>query len=288
VAQPDEVTFTDILLRTYRYIRLGLVALVVLLAMAVAIETLRHKQQDSISDYYYTPAHSVFVAALCGTGACMIIYRGLTDLEDVILNGAGYLAFIVAFVPTGRGLTTCDPSSAFCDVPGSTIVDNVSAVVIVGLLGLIVGYLTSIRPQVAGRFAQPVDTHGRLAFWALVVGFAAFVLWFLAGQKLFLAKAHYVAAVLLFLAMLVVVYLNWIHLSRTNARGGNLAKWYLGSLTTMLVATLVLGIAAWRQWIPHGVFWVESELIVAFAGYWLTQTIGQCWNDPQALLRRQP
>lgn len=103
--------YRENVLRTYRYLRLGMVVLVILLGAAVTIESAQSGNlQDSISAYYYTPAHSVFVASLCAVGACLVIYRGRTDLGDVILNGAGFLAFVVAFVPTSRGEAECDPA----------------------------------------------------------------------------------------------------------------------------------------------------------------------------------
>ena len=58
--------------------------------------------QTSISAYYYTAAHSVFVASLCAIGILLITYRGSTDTEDILLDLAGVLAFVVAMVPTAR------------------------------------------------------------------------------------------------------------------------------------------------------------------------------------------
>lgn len=58
---------------------------------------------ESISGYYYTPSRNVFVGALVVIGVSLIAIKGSTDREDVLLNLAGVLAPIVAFVPTTLG-----------------------------------------------------------------------------------------------------------------------------------------------------------------------------------------
>ena len=70
--------------------------------------------QTSISAYYYTPVHGVFIGALVAVGTCLICLRGNTDAEDILLNLAGMFAPVVALVPTpgtgscGSVLTTAD------------------------------------------------------------------------------------------------------------------------------------------------------------------------------------
>ena len=77
-----------------------MVVVVVMLAAAVLFDSVPTDcWQGSISAYYYTAAHNVFVAALCCLGIMMIVYKGSKDSEDVLLNLAGTLAFFVAFVP---------------------------------------------------------------------------------------------------------------------------------------------------------------------------------------------
>ena len=103
----DEVAHKDVTTReavtTYRYVRIGLVALVVFLGVSIFTTWLPAKDwQTSISAYYYTSSHSVFTASLCAVGACLIIYQGRTTTEDVLLNFSGLLAFVVGLVPTGR------------------------------------------------------------------------------------------------------------------------------------------------------------------------------------------
>ena len=47
-----------------------------------------------------SPARGAFVLALAGLGACLIAYKGNDAVEDVLLNFAGFMAFLVALVPT--------------------------------------------------------------------------------------------------------------------------------------------------------------------------------------------
>ena len=85
---------------TYRYVRLGLVALVVFLSASV-IDTRCNASdwQNSISAYFCTSSHGVFVASLCAVGAsCLVIYKGSTTAEDALLNFSGVLAIVVGLV----------------------------------------------------------------------------------------------------------------------------------------------------------------------------------------------
>jgi hypothetical protein len=99
-------------LSTYRYLRIGLVAAVAVLTASVVLTRLgTGYEQDSVSAYYYTESHNIFVAALCAAGFGLIAYKGEAVTEDVLLNFAGFMAFVVALVPTAR------PS---CPAPTST------------------------------------------------------------------------------------------------------------------------------------------------------------------------
>ena len=68
----------DVREKTYTFLRMALVALLVSLGVAVIWQTYRQGWQilDSVSAYYYTPAQPIFVGALIGLGACMIALRG--------------------------------------------------------------------------------------------------------------------------------------------------------------------------------------------------------------------
>ena len=120
----------DRVLDTYRFLRGGLVVMVVMLfasLIVVAVNT-GGCWQTSISAYYYTAGHSMFVASLCAMGILLITYRGSNDTEDILLDLAGVLAFVVAMVPTTRPGSICGP--ALPDyVVGPSIRNNVWAVI---------------------------------------------------------------------------------------------------------------------------------------------------------------
>ena len=55
--------------RTYRYVRLTILAATLLLAVAVAVEEITGGPLPSLSAAYYTPAGPMFVAGLCVVAA---------------------------------------------------------------------------------------------------------------------------------------------------------------------------------------------------------------------------
>ena len=91
------------IVKTYRYLRIAMVLLVLMLAASVLREAAAvgfDCAQKSLSAYYSPPARGVFVGALVAIGACLVVIKGSTDVEDVLLNIAGMLMPVVAFVPT--------------------------------------------------------------------------------------------------------------------------------------------------------------------------------------------
>ena len=88
-------------IKTDRYLRIGMIGAVVLLAASIAIE--RSKVdcwQTSISAYYYTPVRAIFVGTMIAVDLALIVYKGRSGREAVCLNYAGMLAPAVARVPT--------------------------------------------------------------------------------------------------------------------------------------------------------------------------------------------
>jgi len=84
----------DTALDTYRYLRGGIPVMLVLLAAALIIERAGATcWQTSISAYYFTSAHAVFIGAICAIGTLLIVYKGSRDTEDILLNLAGAAIF---------------------------------------------------------------------------------------------------------------------------------------------------------------------------------------------------
>jgi hypothetical protein len=133
--------------KTWRYLRLAMVALVAGLAASVVYEhfqTATSCWQPSFSAYYYTPVQGFLVGALVTIGVSLVAVKGNTDWEDLLLDLAGISAPVVAFVPSpdpgtcGSVLTT----PAHRDL---NIANNVTALLLVGGLGLVVAAVLALR-----------------------------------------------------------------------------------------------------------------------------------------------
>src|SRR4051794_20252797 len=136
-------------IKSWRYLRLAMIALVVGLASSVLFEWGKGGRscfQSSISAYYYTPVRAVFVGALLAIGVCLVCLRGNRDLEDLALNLAGVSAAVVALVPTPNvGLCTSAPAER--DTVAHNVANNVFALLIVGAVGLLVVLGLALRDR---------------------------------------------------------------------------------------------------------------------------------------------
>ncbi|NYG07081.1 hypothetical protein BJ986_001568 [Phycicoccus badiiscoriae] len=272
------------LLRTYRFLRLAMVLLVLLLFISVAtyIWSSGHILQ-SISASYYTPVQAVFVASLCAIGTCLIVYQGSTNLEDVLLNGAGFFAFIVAFVPT-RPEQKCVSSAISSDVRDA-ITNNVSALFIVAVLAFaaVMGIQLFATPAADRALSKGVG----VAIGLSVLAFLGLVGFYLVNRGAFMCHGHDTAAILLFIGIVAVVFVNARGLAREQAREDgrpvrqHLWNRYFWGFVLMVVSILVIVVTGpWLGWLDHWVFWLEAALIGQFATFWLTQTI-DLWREPR-------
>ena len=97
------------MLWTYYGLRVGLAAIGASLPVLVMLSGFAHGEglRGSLSDYYNVPAdgfltsRDIFVGLLLAVGACLYLYKGFSDKENIALNLAGLLVVIVAFFPTG-------------------------------------------------------------------------------------------------------------------------------------------------------------------------------------------
>src|SRR4051812_3079642 len=81
-------------LKTYRYLRLGMLAVGATLAYSIGEEFARPSVDcllGSVSGYYYTPVHSIFIGGLVVIGAMLLVIKGTTVLEDASLSFAGIM-----------------------------------------------------------------------------------------------------------------------------------------------------------------------------------------------------
>lgn len=249
--------------KTYRYLRLAMVMVTLMLLIAVVVEWRNTKSgcwQSSISAYYYTPVQSVFVGALITIGVCMVALRGLTNEEDILMNLGGMLAPVVALVPT-PGPGGCRSVGVAVAAAPENIQNNMIALFIMGALALVAAAVTLVgQSATAAQF---------LGFGVAALIFLGGVGWFVLDRSGFDQGAHYSAAIPLFASIVVVVILN--------SRRDNWSWRYMWIAVLMVVGTgVLLAITFLADW-AYGILVAEALLIVLFAVFWLIQTIER-WN----------
>ena len=286
---------------TYRYLRLSIVLLALLLAASVAIEawwgTETGLEPGSISAYYYTPVRGVFIGTLVAMGLGLIAIHGRDwGWEDALLNLSGMLATVVAFVPTpvlGTDALPCPAdfkSNEKC-VPldfQDDVGNNVWALLFLAVVGLVVAAVLT-RPS--REFVQ------KRKQW--LVGYCAAAVLVIAGglafgldRDFFLRWAHYAAAIPMFGLLVVVGVINGMASDRARSEGReppeipgvtrNLKHWYFGLSVVMcgiVLSALIYALAVDEENKSHTwLFWVEVALLALFSLFWTLQTI-DFWNE---------
>jgi hypothetical protein len=272
----------DYTIKTYRYLRLALLTMLVLIAAGVLIERANNPAdcfQPSISDYYYTPAQAVFVGALVTIGVCMIALKGSTEWEDILLNLGGMLAPIVAFVPTPAGATCSSVPNIAPDIPAN-VANNIPALFVAGAVGVAtVLVLAFLRRARATSNWNHTHTIGVLVALAVLLGGFG---WFQWGRDSFIGNAHYAAALPLFVAIILVAVINAREL--TQEQTGAMAARDVSTNRYFVVAALLVVLPV-LEWLvskavstDHLVLWVEVTVLVLFAWFWLLQT-AELWSE---------
>jgi hypothetical protein len=266
--------------KTYNYLRIALAALVLLLYTSVVLEWWAAGRclQTSISAYYYTPVHAVFIGVLVTMGVCLVALKGNTDGEDVLMNLAGMLAPGVAFIPT-VGAAQCSSAPLLTpDVPAA-VANNMPALFVTGaFVGAVALWIA--RREGGGTGLSTTDRRG-LALSLGVLG--AGVVWFFVARDGFIAHGHDAAAIPMFLAIVGVVWLNARDVQQavqqeavptTRARYVAMYRAVAVAMLVSLAATVAINLATASTTV---VFWVEVVLISLFAVFWVIQTV-ELWN----------
>lgn len=260
--------------RTYRYVRLAMVAVLLMLLVSVLIERVKTDPgcwQESISAYYYTPVHAVFVGALLAVAVCMVVLKGNTNLEDVLLNLGGMFAPVVAFVPTpGAGSCWSVPVTPTDATP--SIANNMWGLFAAGGLGILI----SIWLWRTGEWDRRQTRALLVSIGIFVIGLA----WFIGLRSNFKANAHYVTAVLLFVMIIGVVFLNARQSRRspvTERRIGLWAPRLYYVIANLMAVCVLLGFVGWLADLKYVVLVVEAALILLFLAFWTIQTL-ELWD----------
>jgi hypothetical protein len=268
--QPEPLRYEEQVyaIKTWRYLRLAMVVLVVGLGVSIAYE--RGKVdcfQTSISAYYYTPVHGYFVGALVSIGVCLFCLKGSTDAEDILLNLAGMFAPVVALVPT-PGTGTCASVLGTTQDRDVNIANNVTALLVVGLLALV------ILVALAVKHLPP--TPARVGFAVAAALWVATAVIFWSARHFFVRNAHYSAAVLMFGCILLVVWINaFAYKEKTRATSPrNRYAAIGGTMAVAAVVITVIGLLGWAYWVIA----IEGTLITLFAAFWVIQT-KELWHE---------
>jgi hypothetical protein len=278
-------------IKTWRYLRASMIGFVLAIFIGVGFERSKAPGcfQTSISAYYYTPVHGIFIGSLVAVGTCLICLRGNTDAEDILLNLAGMFAPVVALVPI-PGTGTCGSVLTTADNRDVNISNNVFVLLTVGAAGFLVLAVISIVGR-ARRGSWPprpclIGYGLTLVVWVYaVVTFA----WF---RTFFRDTAHYSAAISMFVCFLAVVMLDAISYkvhkepaiaaqpapSKVKATFLSWRNPYAVIALAMIADAISWGIVGlifnWSHWI----IWIESTLIALFAVFWGWQT-SELWSD---------
>ncbi|MGW3994067.1 hypothetical protein ACWEF6_11320 [Amycolatopsis sp. NPDC004772] len=233
-----------------------LIVLVLLLAASIALHLVVNNMclQHSISGYYYTSSQATFVGMLCAIGACLIIYQG-AEVENALLDFSGFMAFIVAFVPTGVD-NTCKVGSVADIETTPEVVTTLPPVLAAAVGAGIWAFVKRPQGKAAGlaRVVKGVTLFvvAAMAFWAGVFP----------GE--FGARGHLFAAGSMFAGMVLVV--GWNYWDTSRERYGVVFWGMVGALVAWLAALKFVPF-------PHLTLGVEAALIAGFAWFWIWQTV---------------
>ena len=267
-------------LNTYRYLRMGLVALAAMLLVSIVIQIGRHScYQSSISAYFYTPSHAVFVAALAAIGTCLIIYQGDGTTEDVLLNFTGFAAYVVAFVPTSVDTSCAGSVGVDASVTRSSVTNAVPTLAGVAVVAVIIAAVVN-----RGTFRwSKWSAWARTWFVATTAMMLAGLGWLIVDVHTFVEHAHLVAAGSLFVSLGLVVVTNYYahrKICEADAKQPTFASNPYAVLAASMVATGLVsigGLSGAHGW-HHRLFWIELAIIGEFMAFWAIES-KLLWND---------
>jgi hypothetical protein len=280
-------------LKTYRYLRIGMLAAAATLGYAI-VEEQQHAGVGcflgSISGYYYTPVHSVFVGVMVAIGVMLVVVKGKTVLEDASLTLAGMMAPIVAFIPTSDDLqgvcrTSMLDAGRYEPARGSAVVtasisNNLHALLFAGYVAIAL-MLTAYFVQRRVRGSAPEFTLG--TWISLAVGFAILVV----GSVLlrwaydWVLDGHARAACAMFLFLAVAALANSVFGFKYQQTSKAFA-WIYGVVGVAMIVSGILFIVEHSHDRTslggHLVLVIEAVEIGLFVVFWSAQTVER-WNQ---------
>jgi len=271
------------ILNTYRYLRAAMIALLVMMLFAVGYQWWWENSHacllGSISAYYFTPARTVFVGSLFALGTCLIAYKGHSDAEDVLLNFSGFMAFVVAMVPTARD-TSC-PGLDYAPTSeqlANLVRNSIWSLIVVALIAAAARWF--LRRHLA---PEGMDRGGVIATIICGAVIVVELSLFLAARASFIAASHGLAAATMVAGVIAVMVLSALNVEQRQEgyradRGLPYKRWYVG-IAIVLAVALALAVAASLVGAisDHLIIVAEVVIIVSFIVYWIVQS-HELWN----------
>lgn len=278
--------------RTYRYVRVALVTVIVFLGVGVAAQISAEGPLVSVSASYYTPARNVFVGALCAVSLALLALSG-RSLEQALLDVAALLAPVIALVPTP--VEPGDVPALHPDCPGSVpcIPADVLPEIGNGMLSLAVmagfGVVASLVLAAVQRTLTP-GLGGAIAVATAVV--AAGTAWWVVAPDAFALGAHAAATIGFFALVTAVAAIAAVRpVAASDRRRRSLRRMYAAIATGIGLALLFLAIVVGLRGAGLDlvdasgaplIFIGEAVALVLFGAFWAVQTV-ELWDaaDPR-------
>lgn len=244
--------------KSYRYLRIAIVAMVLALLVSVFFEYLAASSLlNAISAYYYTPVNPLFVGALVMIGICLIAIRGATVFEEVVLNLAGMLAPVVALVPTAAPAGDGYGGTLY-DIPIASLTSNtVWAAAIAAVVAVLGAYWVAsrLKGQDFGRAALgELARSTKIGFMVAGVGAGALVVIYLVWDS---QTTHNSSAIGMFAGLWAVATASAVRHAGGEGPISPKTAWLISSGGTLaaLGAALLLA-AAWRLAAGASLVWI--------------------------------
>ncbi|MEO7447087.1 MAG: hypothetical protein ABI336_02335 [Humibacillus sp.] len=275
--------------QTYRYLRGAMVALLLALLLAVVLQwwlgTDRSCWLGSVSAYYFTPARTVFVGALVGLGVVLVAYQGHSPEENVLLDFAGFMALLVAAVPTVPDLR-CGPSPLHESTAqlAAGIAVSVPTLVSLALLVLLALALIRLRSASVGTRSRPTrSTVVVSVVCALVIAVELVLVAVLRDRSV--AVAHGIAATTMVLGAVAVMVSSALRVEERHGASTAQQQTAAGYRRTYLAIAVVLAALLASIVLAHllitgfdlTVLLAEVAVLVLFGAYWVVQTV-ELWG----------
>ena len=274
---------------TYRYLRGAMVGLLVALIVAVVLawwlDTGRSCWLGSISAYYFTSARTVVVGVLCALGIALLAYEGHSGEENVLLDFSGFMALLVACVPTVPD-TRCGTSrfDEPTDDIAAGIAVSVPTLVAVSTVALIV--LAALRARAMRRGTRSRPSAPTILVSVICLAIVIVELGLVAVLRgPLVAVAHGVAASTMVAGAIAVMVSSALRVderhgaSPTERRtAATFRRIYLGLAITLGIL-LALTVVAHLTIESFGlaVLLAEVAVLVLFGAYWVVQTV-ELWD----------